>query len=189
MPASERLCVDGDRIEVLSPDERAASIRLLVLDVDGVLTDGSIVYDYKGRQIQTFHVHDGLGIKLLQKAGIEVAIISARRSDALARRAEELGIEHLFQGAGKKADVFDRLLGRLGLESWQAAFVGDDWVDLPVMTRCGLAVAVSNARQEVKAHAHYVTSAPGGCGAVREVCELILAATGVLEACLKDFAG
>lgn len=175
----------------LTPDleKRAAATRLLVLDVDGVLTDGSIVYDHEGKQIHSFHAHDGLGIKLVQKSGVEVAIISARSSAALSRRSVELGIEYLFQGVGDKLAVFGRLLDELGVDEGQAAFVGDDWVDLPVMKRCGLAVAVSNARQEVKEHAHYITGTRGGDGAVREVCELILSASGKLDSLMAAFTG
>ncbi len=159
--------------------ERAARVRLLALDVDGVLTDGSIVYTESGEQVQGFHVHDGLGIKLLMEAGVEVAIISSRSTGALVRRAKELGIARAYQGVRDKIQVYEGILHELGLEDGEVAYVGDDWVDLPLLKRVGLAVAVADATAPMKDHVHYVTRIPGGQGAVREVCDLILTAKGL----------
>lgn len=167
--------------------QRASAVRLLVLDVDGVLTTGEIVYDTVGNQIQSFHVHDGFGIKLLERAGIQTAIISARRSAALTKRSEELGIKHVFQGEGDKLSTFNALLQKLQFDRSQTAYMGDDWVDIPVMKASGLAVAVANARDEVKQNSHLITCLPGGKGAVREVCELILTASGKLKQSLQPF--
>ncbi len=161
--------------------EKAASIRLLVLDVDGVLTDGRIVYTDDGAQIQHFHVRDGLGIRLLSLHGIETAVISARKSNALERRCKELGIRHVFQGVGDKIACLNGLIMELGLDYTHICCVGDDWVDLPMLKRCGLSVTVSDGATFMARNVDLVTNAPGGCGAVREVCELILEAKGLLE--------
>jgi 3-deoxy-D-manno-octulosonate 8-phosphate phosphatase (KDO 8-P phosphatase) len=169
--------------------KKAARIKLLIMDVDGVLTDGSITYDNNGAQIQTFHVHDGFGIKMLRNAGIMTAIISARSSEALKKRASELKIDRVFSGAMSKLDTFLSLTDDLSIKKQETAYIGDDWIDLPVMLQAGLSVAVANARHEVKEMAHYTTRAPGGRGAVREVCEIILAASGKLEAALAMFTG
>ncbi len=165
---------------------RASRVKLLVLDVDGVLTPGTIVYTDQGEQIQSFHVQDGLGIKLLMGAGIEIAIISSRSSGALTRRADELGIKKCFQGVRDKIYIYDSLLDELGLQDEEAAYVGDDWVDLPVLTRVGLSVAVANAAFPLKDYAHYVTRSSGGRGAVREVCDLILTAKGLWNDVLQS---
>ncbi len=153
---------------------KAASIELLVLDVDGVLTDGRIVYSTDGQQVLSFHVHDGLGIKLLSESGVKIAIISARKSQALERRASELGIHFLYQGVSDKAACFRQLLTRLGLSPEKVAAVGDDLVDLPILKSVGLSVIVQNAASGLSDHVDYTTERPGGAGAVREVCELIL---------------
>lgn len=155
---------------------RASAIKLLILDVDGILTDGSIVYDAKGEQIQSFHVHDGFGIKLLHKAGVKTAILSSRSSNALLVRCKELGIEHILQGHSQKIEGYKELLEGFGLMDCNVAYMGDDWVDIPILSRVGLAVTVPDAASQVKDYCHYVTTKPGGRGAVREVCELILRA-------------
>lgn len=160
---------------------RAARIRLLVLDVDGVLTDGRIIYTDKGEEIKHFHVRDGHGLKLAQRGGIIVALITGRSSAAVAHRAANLGIDHLFQGVRDKLAVLSRLQADLGLSWQETAVVGDDLVDLPLLRRAGLAVAVADAVPEVKEQAHWTTSLPGGRGAVREVCELLLKAQGKWE--------
>jgi 3-deoxy-D-manno-octulosonate 8-phosphate phosphatase (KDO 8-P phosphatase) len=156
--------------------QRAARVRLAVFDVDGVLTDGRLYYGAGGEEFKVFHVHDGQGLKRLQKAGITLAIISGRDSAAVTRRMQDLGIEHVFQGDEHKLPIFERLLKQLGLTAEQCACVGDDLPDLPLLQRAGLAVAVANAQPVIKQAAHYVTVSHGGRGAAREVCDLILAA-------------
>ena len=158
--------------------ERAARIRLLVLDVDGVLTDGSIIYDSSGSQVQAFHVHDGLGLKLIDMAGINIAIISSRTSAPLEKRARELGIKFVVQGSRNKTAAYEEIRTELNITPDETAYIGDDWVDIPMLKRVGLAVVVANSTDPMKNHAHYVTEKPGGQGAVREVCDLLLKATG-----------
>lgn len=158
--------------------ERAARVKLMIFDVDGVLTDGSLHYGADGEALKTFNVQDGLGIKLIQEAGIQTAIISARTSPQVIRRAADLGIGHLHQGGHDKLTPFNALLAKTGLKAEQVGFIGDDVVDLPILARVGLAVAVPNGRPEVLACAHHTTVAYGGRGAVREVCELLLHAHG-----------
>lgn len=167
--------------------ERARRIRVALFDVDGVLTDGRLWFDGEGRELKAFHVHDGLGLKLLMRHGVEVAVITARRSGALTARLRELGIEHAWQGCESKTRALDELLGKLQLEPAQAAFTGDELPDLPVMGRVGLAVAVANARPEVLERAHWRTRLAGGEGAVREVCDLLLSAQGKMDGILADY--
>jgi 3-deoxy-D-manno-octulosonate 8-phosphate phosphatase (KDO 8-P phosphatase) len=158
--------------------DRAKKIRLLLLDVDGVLTDGRILYDERGREIKSFDIKDGQGIKLCQQAGLQVGILSGRKSAAVRFRAEELGIALLLQGAGDKAKSLEGILQKNEMRADQVCFVGDDLADLPVFSRVGFAVAVADGVREAKAKAHYVTRRSGGRGAVREICELILKAQG-----------
>jgi 3-deoxy-D-manno-octulosonate 8-phosphate phosphatase (KDO 8-P phosphatase) len=158
--------------------QRAQPIRLLILDVDGVLTDGRLYFDAKGEALKVFHVRDGHGIKMAQRAGIEVALVSGRRSDAAYHRARELGINRFHEGVRDKVAVMEEIMAAMGIQAAQVAVVGDDLVDLPIMGRAGLAVAVADAVPEVAAAAHWVTTNPGGHGAVREVCDLILQAQG-----------
>lgn len=156
--------------------QRAARIKLVVFDVDGVLTDGRLYYGAGGEELKVFHVHDGQGIKRLQKAGVKIAIISGRDSAAVTRRMQDLGIEHVFQGDEDKLPILEKLLKRLDLSLEQVACVGDDLPDLPLLKHAGLGIAVHNAQAVLKAAAHHVTAAPGGLGAAREVCDLILEA-------------
>jgi len=156
--------------------ERAAKVELLILDVDGVMTDSKLYLDHAGNESKAFNARDGLGIKALQHCGIEVAVITGRVSKPVAQRAAELGIKHVYQGQERKLAAFLDLLEKTGLDPGQTCFAGDDWIDLPVMIRAGLAVAVADAEARVKAHAHWITQNKGGDGAVREVCNLILAA-------------
>jgi 3-deoxy-D-manno-octulosonate 8-phosphate phosphatase (KDO 8-P phosphatase) len=158
--------------------QRAQSIRLLLLDVDGVLTDGRLYFDAKGEAYKVFHVRDGHGIKMAQQAGIEVAMLSGRRSDPAFHRAKELGVHRFYEGLRDKVPVLSELLAALDLDPRQVAMVADELVDLPVLTRVGLGVAVADAVPEVKAAAHWVTPLPGGRGAVRQVCDLLLQAQG-----------
>ena len=158
--------------------QRAARIKLVIFDVDGVLTDGRLYYGAGGEELKVFHVHDGFGIKSLQGAGLTVAIISGRESAAVTRRMQDLRIEHVFQGDEHKLPIFERLLHKLSIGPEQTACVGDDLPDLPLLQRAGLAVAPANALPALKQAAHHVTVARGGRGAVREVCDLILDAQG-----------
>lgn len=167
--------------------QRASLVRLLVLDVDGVLTDGTLYFSAAGEELKAFNIHDGLGIKLLRAAGVEVAIITGRRSAALERRAEDLGVSRLMQGIEDKLAAFTALADGLGLKAEQIGCVGDDLPDLPLLRRCALSIAVPEAPKRVRDAAHYVTHAGGGRGAVREVCELILEAQGSLEAQLAPY--
>jgi 3-deoxy-D-manno-octulosonate 8-phosphate phosphatase (KDO 8-P phosphatase) len=167
--------------------ERAKDIRLLILDVDGVLTDGSIILDNNGNELKAFHVRDGHGIKMLQKVGIEIAIITGRRADVVERRASELGIQHVYQGALNKAAAYADLQEKTGIPASAIACVGDDIVDIPLLRRAALSVAVADATEETRAAAAYVTKARGGRGAVREVCDLILKATGKWDQLLNAY--
>jgi len=156
------------------PDAR--EIRLLVFDVDGVLTDGRLYFLPDGTELKVFHVRDGLGIRRLRDAGIEVAVISGRESPVVVRRMQSLGVEHVYQGSDDKLSVFHTLLTRLRLAPRQAACVGDDLIDLPVMREAGLGIAVADAHPQVRAAADWVTRLEGGRGAAREVCDRLLAA-------------
>lgn len=155
---------------------RAAKIKLVAFDVDGTLTDGRLWMTEDGREIKAFHVHDGLGIKRLRERGIEIALISARISHAVELRAEQLGIDHVYQGKTDKLGCLQDILSASGLSAEHACYVGDDLPDLPAMRICGLAIAVADARPEVAAAAHWQTGAGGGRGAAREVCDFIVAA-------------
>jgi len=159
---------------------RARAVRLAIFDVDGVLTDGTLWIGPEGETFKAFNILDGHGLKMLQSAGVATAILSGRDSLAVTRRARELSIGHVVQGADDKLAAFDQLLAKAGVAAQECAFVGDDLPDLPVMKRCGFAVAVANAVEDVKAASHYVTHASGGRGAVREFCELLLRARGQL---------
>lgn len=169
--------------EAYPPDvwQRACRIRLLILDVDGVLTDGSLYFGPREEVLKVFHVRDGHGIKMAQRGGLEVAFLSGRRSDPAFLRAKELGVTRYFEGLRNKLPVLEELCRTLNLAPEQVAAVGDELVDLPLFHRVGLAVAVADAGPEVKAAAHWVTVNPGGRGAVREVTDLILQATGAWE--------
>jgi 3-deoxy-D-manno-octulosonate 8-phosphate phosphatase (KDO 8-P phosphatase) len=163
------------------------SIDLLVMDVDGVLTDGSIVYTDQGAEVKGFHVRDGSGLKWWLGLGKKAAIITGRRSAIVQRRAEELGITPVIQGADDKKTAFLQMLKETGVPAKQACYVGDDLVDVPVMRACGLAVTVADGCEEARQAADYVTRAPGGRGAVREVIELILRAQGRWQAILARY--
>ena len=166
---------------------RIRDVKLSIFDVDGVMTDGSLNYGADGETIKTFNTLDGHGMKMLQQSGVEIAIISGRQSQALARRCSDLGIAHLYPGVDDKGKVFAELLRRLGLQAAQVAGIGDDVVDLPILTRCGFAAAVPAAPALVQARVHYVTKAHGGHGAVREFCDLIMQAQGTQDAALAKY--
>ncbi len=173
----------------LTADLRArfAQVRCVILDVDGVLTDGGMYYDAQGEALKRFNVLDGLGIKLLQSVGITIAIISARDTPIVRARASELGIEEVQQGSHQKGKSFDALLARLNLSAAQCAFIGDDIIDLPILQRAGLACAPATAHRMVIDQVHYLTQAPGGNGAIREICDTILAVQGHWSTVLKPY--
>ena len=163
------------------------AIKLLILDVDGVMTDGGLTLGDDGQEYKTFHAHDGLGMKLLKASGVELAIITGRTSEVVKKRALSTGVAHFYQGAEDKLLAFQALIAASGLRPEQCAFMGDDVVDLPAMLQCGIAIAVPNAADLVLAHAHYVTGKKGGHGAVREVCELIMRAQGQFDQQMAPF--
>jgi 3-deoxy-D-manno-octulosonate 8-phosphate phosphatase (KDO 8-P phosphatase) len=166
---------------------RAARVRLMVFDVDGILTDGSLHFGPEGEVIKTFNVLDGHGIKLLQQSGVATAIISARQSPIVARRAADLGIQHVHQGIHDKRSAFEQLLAHTNLAPDACGFVGDDVIDLPVLLRAGFAASVANGHPEVRSRVHYVTHASGGRGAAREICDFILRAQGNYAAALAPY--
>ena len=168
--------------------DKLERIRLLLLDVDGVLTDGSIVYGHEGHEIKRFHVRDGLGIRLVMRAGIKVGVITGRRSEALMHRCRNLGIGLIYAGVSDKAALLERIVAQTVVPAEAMAFVGDDLVDLPLMRRIGLSIAVADAHEVVKAQADLITTASGGAGAVREVCEALLKSQGRWESVLKEFS-
>ena len=161
--------------------KRAGRVKLLLLDVDGILTDGSIPYTATGEEIKTFNSRDGFGLNILQKIGVQIGLITARKSQALTRRAKDLRIVHLYQGARNKVAVFREIIGKLNLDPAETAFMGDDWLDIPLLARVGLAATVADAVPEAKEIVHYVTKQSGGRGGVREVCDLIIKAQGKRE--------
>ena len=167
--------------------DKAAQIQLVIFDVDGVLTDGRLYLGNDGNEYKAFHIRDGHGIRMLLDAGVEVAIISGRHAASVERRMADLGIRHAYLGVQDKLAAFDNLLVRLGLTVDQVAFVGDDLIDLPVMSRVGLAIAVRDADPFVKQHTHWQTPSRGGRGAARDVCELLLEARGQLAPLRKRY--
>ena len=159
---------------------------MLLLDVDGVLTDGKLYFDHNGNEIKAFDTRDGLGIKSLQRSGIEVAVITGRKSNAVTQRMNQLTVEHVYQGREDKLSAFMDLLEKTGMEAAEVCFAGDDWIDIPVLLRVGLAVSVADADSLVKEHAHWITKRKGGDAAVREICNLILKAQGKDKAILDE---
>lgn len=171
---------------------RARQIRLLLLDVDGVMTDGKLYYGNQGEELKAFNIQDGLGIKLLQRGGIEVGIITGRRSDLLTRRAEELGIQKIIQGREDKLTALNELIEQQDADSTpyalhEIAFMGDDLPDLAVIRTVGLGTTVANGSTIVAEHAHWQSSKAGGSGAVRELAEMLLSSQGKLDALLSDY--
>jgi 3-deoxy-D-manno-octulosonate 8-phosphate phosphatase (KDO 8-P phosphatase) len=167
--------------------QRARRVRLVIFDVDGVLTDGRLWYGPGGEELKAFHAFDGHGVKLLLMAGLKTALISGRDSPAVAERARELGIQHVLQGVDDKRKAFEGLVRRLKLKREATSYMGDDVVDLPVLTRCGFACAPHEAPEDVRRRAHYIASADAGHGAAREVCEFILESQGRLGDVLRRF--
>jgi 3-deoxy-D-manno-octulosonate 8-phosphate phosphatase (KDO 8-P phosphatase) len=165
--------------------ERARGVRLMIFDVDGVLTDGTLLYGPKGEALKAFSAHDGHGLKMLAASGVACALLSGRRSAAVARRAEELGIEHVLQGIEDKLAATQKL----GVALAHIGFMGDELVDLPVLIRCGFACAPREAPEAVRSRVHYVPRAGAGHGAAREVCELVMRAQSTLEPALRSYLG
>ncbi len=173
--------LDGDL------QQRLQAVKAVLLDVDGVLTDGSIYYDHTGREMKRFHVADGLGIELLRHAGLRVAILSGRVSEAIARRAAELKIAETYQGVRDKKAQIEKLRQQWEMKAEELLYIGDDLNDLPAFEAVGVRVAVANAVQELKEQAHYITRTPGGSGAVREVCEWLLKARGQWNQAVEEY--
>ncbi len=167
--------------------EKAKKLKLLILDVDGVLTDGRLFFDDKGKEYKCFHARDGLGINLLRQTGVEIAVISGRKSNSVALRMKSLGVKYVFQGHENKVAAFKDIIQSLSIQPEQAAHVGDDLLDLPIMKRVGLSIAVNDANDSVKDYADWCTTTPGGQGAVREVCDFIMQAQGTFEGVLKSY--
>ena len=165
----------------------ASLIKVLALDVDGVLTDGAIYYGNSGEELKAFNIKDGLGIKLLQKAGVEVAIITGRQSDIVQRRATELGIDAVIQGREDKLTALEELAQDLGINLSECAYMGDDLPDLSAITAAGLGMTVADACATVVVAADWQSAFPGGGGAVREACEFLLTARGSLEHAEEEF--
>lgn len=166
---------------------RAANIRLVIFDVDGVLTDGKLYFDDQGNENKAFHARDGLGLNLLRKTGVEVAVISGRTSQAVSKRMANLGIDRVYQGQHDKRIAFQSLCEELNLQAEQVAHVGDDLLDLPLFRLAGLAVAVADAHPYILPYAHWQTRNKGGEGAAREVCDLIMAAQGTLQGIIESY--
>jgi len=173
--------------EIVELEQRAGRVKLLLMDCDGVLTDGRITLIGDGDEQKSFHTRDGHGLVLWHRAGLQSGIISGRTSAAVVRRARDLGIRHVRQGTWEKLKDFQEVLDAAGVGEREVAYVGDDVTDIPLMRRVELAVAVADATPETRAAAHYVTALPGGFGAVREVCELILKAQGRWSELMKQY--
>lgn len=167
--------------------EKASRIRLLIFDVDGVLTDGSLFLGDDGQEYKAFNSRDGHGIKMLLKYGVTVAIITGRTSKVVEHRMENLGVTHVYQGKLHKVPAYEELTEKLGISADETAYVGDDVVDLPVMRKVGLAIAVQDAHPLVKTHSHWQTPSGGGRGAARDVCEMLMEAQGVLQSEMDSY--
>lgn len=166
---------------------KARKVQLLLLDVDGVLTDGTIIYTHDGGESKGFNTRDGFGLRMLQDKGVSVGVITARTSEAVSRRAADLGFAHVYQGQRDKAAVYQEILAQTGLEQHQTAYMGDDLMDLPLLTRVGCSFAPADGAAEVRQRVDYTTTEKGGHGAVREVCDLILEARGELAAIVAGY--
>ncbi len=167
--------------------EKARKIRLVIFDIDGVLTTGALFIGDDGQEYKAFNSKDGHGLRMLQDGGVEVAIITGRSSNVVAHRAKDLGITRIYQGKREKLPAYEELLKETGLSHEEVAYVGDDVVDLPVMSKVGLAICVQDGHAFVKQHSHWITPANGGCGAGRDVCEMILEAQGKLQNMLQSY--
>ncbi len=183
-PETRNQDIDAVRAEL---EKRILRIRMMIFDVDGVLTDGRIIYTDAGSELKEFDAQDGHGIKLLQRAGIEVSLISGRACGAVEHRARSLGITRLYQGSKVKLEAYGQLLSETGLKEHETGFMGDDLIDIPVMRRAGFSVAVPNGASHIFPFAHYITRASGGRGAAREVCEMILQVQGLWESVTERY--
>ncbi len=166
---------------------KGRDIKLLLLDVDGVLTDGNLLYTGSSGESKAFNTQDGFGLRLLGEAGIDVGVITARKSEVVARRAEELKMRYIYQGIPNKNEAFREIMKTSGLKPFQVAYMGDDWLDLVLLQQVGLAIVPANAAREVKAIAHYITERPGGAGAVRDACDLIIEAKNLVAELLQKY--
>lgn len=167
--------------------DKAKKIKLIIFDVDGVLTDGSLFYGDDGQEYKAFNSQDGHGMKMLQQSGVLVGIITGRTSDVVTHRMKNLGITHVYQGKLEKLPAYEELLEKLSLKPEQVAYVGDDVVDLPILIRAGLAIAVPGAHELAKRHSHWITTQKAGSGAAREICELIMKAQGTYEPAMEKY--
>jgi 3-deoxy-D-manno-octulosonate 8-phosphate phosphatase (KDO 8-P phosphatase) len=178
-------------VPALTPEDRARRVKVLLFDVDGVLTNGDITIipgsDGKGTEVKSFSAHDGLGISLARLAGLKIGFVTKRNSQVVAIRARDLKIDHVYQGQSHKMEAVDRILAAENCTLDELAYVGDDIIDLPVMRKVGFAIATANARVQVKAAAHYTTPLPGGQGAGRDAIDFILSARGILEKILEQY--
>lgn len=166
---------------------KARDIRLLLLDVDGVLTDGSLFYSGNSEESKVFNTQDGFGLRLLQEGGVEVGVITARKSEVVARRAAELKMRYIYQGVPNKNQAFKDIIKASGLRPFEIAYMGDDWLDLVLLQQAGLAISPANGVREVQEVAHYITEKAGGAGAVREACDLILEGRNLLAELLQKY--
>ena len=166
---------------------RAKEIKLLLLDVDGVLTDGNLLYSGSGEESKAFNTQDGFGLRLLGEANIEVGVITARKSEVVARRASELKMRYIYQGKSNKNEAFKEIMKVSGLKPYQVAYMGDDWLDLVLLQQVGLAIAPANGVREVKEIAHFITERSGGAGAVRDACDLIIESKNLLTELLQKY--
>lgn len=171
----------------LSIEERARKIKVVIFDVDGVMTNGALGLDDAGLEFKAFHSHDGLGLKLLRNTGIRMGIVTGRSSDVVIKRAENIKIQHIYQGVEDKLEAFNQLLIDMQVNAEECVFMGDDVIDIPPMRRCGLAVTVPHAMPLVKEYAHYITTREAGFGAIRELCELIMKAQGTFDSQMEKF--
>ena len=168
-------------------EEKAKKIKLLVMDVDGVLTDGRIIYANSGDQLKFFDVTDGMGLSLFSRAGLKTAILTAKKSKIVSKRSKDMHIDRVYQDALRKAEVFEKILVDFRVSPEEVCYIGDDVVDIPVLKKVGLAVSVPNAVPEVKKEVHYITKRKGGRGAVREVIDMILKSQGKWDEVLKRY--
>jgi len=174
-------------MRALTLQNKINAVRLVIMDVDGVLTDGRVIYDNYGDELKFFDATDGMGVVLLEKAGIPTVMLTSKKSKANARRAKELKMSAVYQGVNDKLKTFEAVIKRFSVRADQTCCVGDDLVDIPMLSRAGFAIAVPNAVPEVKGHAHYVTTKAGGRGAVREAAEKILKTQGKWEMVTREF--
>lgn len=173
--------------KVQSPSQRAAQVRLVAFDVDGVLTDGRLYFGNRGETMKAFDVRDGFGIRLLRQVGIELAVITGRRSGIVTARARDLGITQVLQGQDDKRSALQRIAAGVGVAPQECAYMGDDWIDLSVLAFAGFAAAPADAMPEVRERAHWIAPSPGGRGAVRDLAQFVLQAQGRLEPLLREW--